>query len=56
MWLLVWKRDTQGEYLSCISFLLQEHEPELQSPEKATCEIDKDSEKSGGKSRVLSII
>ncbi|XP_063187731.1 MAX gene-associated protein isoform X6 [Chroicocephalus ridibundus] len=26
---------------------IKEHEPELQSPEKATCEIDKDSDKSG---------
>ncbi|XP_054053556.1 MAX gene-associated protein isoform X6 [Rissa tridactyla] len=29
---------------------IKEHEPELQSPEKATCEIDKDSDKSGEKS------
>ncbi|KAM6133690.1 MAX gene-associated protein isoform 4-T5 [Phoenicopterus ruber ruber] len=26
---------------------IKEHEPELQSPEKATCEIDKDTDKSG---------
>ncbi|XP_075610544.1 MAX gene-associated protein isoform X5 [Balearica regulorum gibbericeps] len=26
---------------------IKEHEPELQSPEKATCEIDRDTEKSG---------
>ncbi|KAM9292062.1 MAX gene-associated protein isoform 6-T7 [Morus bassanus] len=26
---------------------IKEHEPELQSPEKATCEIDKDADKSG---------
>ncbi|KAM6068144.1 MAX gene-associated protein isoform 4-T5 [Theristicus caerulescens] len=29
---------------------IKEHEPELQSPEKATCEIDKDTDKSGEKS------
>ncbi|KAM9292058.1 MAX gene-associated protein isoform 2-T3 [Morus bassanus] len=29
---------------------IKEHEPELQSPEKATCEIDKDADKSGEKS------
>lgn len=50
MWFLVWKRDTQDENFSCISFLVQEHEPELQPPEKATCEVDKDTDKSGGKS------
>ncbi|XP_064318557.1 MAX gene-associated protein isoform X4 [Phalacrocorax carbo] len=27
---------------------IKEHEPELQSPEKATCEVDKDADKSGG--------
>ncbi|XP_074961717.1 MAX gene-associated protein isoform X10 [Phalacrocorax aristotelis] len=26
---------------------IKEHEPELQSPEKATCEVDKDADKSG---------
>ncbi|XP_054681973.1 MAX gene-associated protein isoform X5 [Grus americana] len=29
---------------------IKEHEPELQSPEKATCEIDRDTDKSGEKS------
>ncbi|XP_072721976.1 MAX gene-associated protein isoform X9 [Ciconia boyciana] len=29
------------------SCTIKEHEPELQSPEKATCEIDKDTDKSG---------
>ncbi|KAM6131434.1 MAX gene-associated protein isoform 2-T3 [Pterocles gutturalis] len=29
---------------------IKEHEPELQSPEKATCETDKDDDKSGEKS------
>ncbi|KAM7108479.1 MAX gene-associated protein isoform 7-T9 [Ciconia maguari] len=32
------------------SCTIKEHEPELQSPEKATCEIDKDTDKSGEKS------
>ncbi|XP_059675228.1 MAX gene-associated protein isoform X2 [Gavia stellata] len=30
---------------------IKEHEPELQSSEKATCEIDKDTDKSGGKKK-----
>ncbi|XP_052638118.1 MAX gene-associated protein isoform X7 [Harpia harpyja] len=34
------KRDSQ-------SSSIKEHEPELQSPEKATCEVDKDTDKSG---------
>ncbi|XP_029890806.1 MAX gene-associated protein isoform X7 [Aquila chrysaetos chrysaetos] len=34
------KRDSQ-------SSSVKEHEPELQSPEKATCEVDKDTDKSG---------
>ncbi|KAM9654152.1 MAX gene-associated protein isoform 2-T4 [Morphnus guianensis] len=37
------KRDSQ-------SSSIKEHEPELQSPEKATCEVDKDTDKSGEKS------
>lgn len=45
-----------GWIFSCISFLQQEHEPELQPPVKATCEVDKDTNKSRGKSWVVSII
>lgn len=45
-----------GWIFSWFSFLQQEHEPELQSPEKATCEVDKDTNKSRGKSWLRSMI
>uniref|UniRef100_A0A8C3U3Z5 MAX gene-associated protein n=1 Tax=Catharus ustulatus TaxID=91951 RepID=A0A8C3U3Z5_CATUS len=44
------KCDLQRSIFSCISFLQQEPEPELLSPEKASCEVDKDTNKSREKS------